>query len=175
MSAPTRSYRQPTEIERLLALFKVDFPRRRQQPSGGRLAVATVVSLLGSLAADAVIVAIGTAIFASTKHYVHFRPADYGKLTIIGVLIACTAWPVVTKISSAPRWLFFRLAILVTAVLLLPDVYLLSVNQPPKAVFILMVMHVAIGLVTYTALVHIAPSRAVSSKADTISQLSPAE
>jgi hypothetical protein len=172
VSAPTRSYRQPTEIERLLALFKVDFPRRRQQPAGPRLAVATLVSLVGSLAADALIVAIGTAIFASTKHYVHFRPSDYGKLTIIGVVIACVAWPVVTKISSAPRWLFFRLAILVTAVLLLPDVYLLSVNQPPKAVFVLMVMHLAIGLVTYNALVRIAPSRRASSKQATMSHLS---
>jgi hypothetical protein len=165
VSVPTRSYRPPTEIERLLALFKVDFPGERQQPSVSRLAVAAVMSLLGSLAADALIVAIGTAIFASTKHYVHFRPLDYGKLTIIGVLIACAAWPVVTKISSAPRWLLLRLAILVTAVLLLPDIYLLSVNQPPTAVFILMVMHLAIGLVTYNALVRIAPSRRASRTA----------
>jgi hypothetical protein len=54
--------------------------------------------------------------------------------------------------------LFVRLAILVTAVLLLPDLYLLAVHQPPKAVAILMTMHLAIGLVTYNALVRIAPS-----------------
>ena len=89
----------------------------------------------------------------------HFRPSDYGKLTIIGVIIACAAWPVVTRISSAPRWLFFRLAILVTLVLLLPDLYLLYRNQPVEAVSILMSMHLAIGLVTYNALVRIAPPR----------------
>jgi hypothetical protein len=143
----------------LLDLVKVDFPSYHQQPSAVRTILATVVSLAGSLAADALLIAIGTAVFTSTKHYVHFRPSDYGKLTIIGVIIACAAWPVVTWISSAPRWLFFRLAILVTLVLLLPDLYLLYRNQPVKAVAILMSMHLAIALVTYNALVRIAPSR----------------
>jgi hypothetical protein len=89
---------------------------------------------------------------------VHFRPSDYGKLTIIGVIIACAAWPVVTWISSAPRWLFFRLAILVTLFLWLPDIYILYRGQPAKAVAVLLCMHLAIALVTYNALVHIAPS-----------------
>jgi hypothetical protein len=156
--APTRSY-PSSDVERLLDLVKVDFPGYRQQPSAVRLIIATVVSLTGSLAADALLIAIGTAVFTSTKHYVHFRPSDYGKLTIIGVIIACAAWPVVTWISSAPRWLFFRLAILVTLVLLLPDLYLLYRSQPVEAVSILMSMHLAIGLVTYNALVRIAPAR----------------
>ena len=56
----------------------------------------------------------------STKGYVHFAFADYAKLTIVGVLIACAAWPVVARLSSAPRWLFFRLAIVVTLVLFCP-------------------------------------------------------
>jgi hypothetical protein len=42
-------------------------------------------------------------------------------------------------------------------VLLLPDFYLLAKGQPAKAVAVLMAMHLAIGLVTYTALVHLAP------------------
>ncbi len=123
-----------------------------------RTVLATVVALAGSLAADALLVAIGTAIFASTKHYGHFQPSDYGKLTIIGVVIACAAWPVTTLISSSPRWLFVRLAVLVTAVLLLPDVYLLYRHQPADAVAVLMTMHLAIGVVTYNALVRIAPA-----------------
>jgi hypothetical protein len=159
VSAPTRPDRQPTEIERVLARFKVDFPPTRRQPSTARLALATVVSLAGSLAADALLIAIGTAIFTSTKHYVHFRPSDYGKLTIIGVLIACVAWPIATRISSVPRWLFFRLAILVTLLLWLPDLYILYRGQRADAVAVLMCMHLAIALVTYNALVRIAPSR----------------
>ena len=60
----------------------------------------------------------------ATKGYAHFQFQDYGKLTVIGVVIACIAWPVVTRIGSAPRWLFFWLAVLVTLVLWLPDLYL---------------------------------------------------
>ena len=123
------------------------------------MVLATLVSLVGSLLADAALVAIGTAAFPSTKGYVHFQFSDYAKLTIIGVIIACVAWPIVTRISSAPRWLFFRLAIVVTLVLLLPDVYLLKQGQPAKAVAVLMCMHLAIALVTYNALVRIAPIR----------------
>ena len=81
---------------------------------------------------------------------------------MIGVIIACVAWPVVTRISSAPRWLFFRLAILVTLVLLLPDLYILHTGEPAKGVAVLMVMHVAIALVTYNLLVHLAPVRAAA-------------
>ena len=97
---------------------------------------------------------IGQAVFPSTKGYAHFRFSDYSKLTIIGVIIACVAWPIVTRISSAPRWLFFRLAIVVTLVLFLPDLYILKQGQPAKAVAVLMCMHLAIALVTYNALVH---------------------
>ena len=125
-----------------------------------RVLLATLVSLVGSLAADAALVAIGKAAFPFTKSYVHFRFNDYAKLTIIGVIIACLAWPIVTRISSAPRWLFFRMAIAVTLVLLLPDIYILQQGQPAKAVAVLMCMHVAIALVTYNALVRLAPVRA---------------
>ena len=121
------------------------------------MALATLVSLVGSLVADALLVAIGTAAFPATKGYVHFQFHDYAKLTIIGVIIACVAWPIVTRISSAPRWVFFRLAIVVTLVLLVPDVYILHQGQSAQAVGILMCMHLAIALVTYNALVHIAP------------------
>jgi len=162
----------PPSLERPLSLARVDFAPAHRQPSAVRVIAATVASLVGSLAADAILVVIGTAIFPATTHYVHFRFSDYAKLTIIGVLIACVAWPVVTRISSSPRWLFFRLAIAVTLFLLLPDLYLLYRGQPARAVAILMVMHLAIALVTYNCLVHIAKvatpavtSRAASSRA----------
>jgi len=63
---------------------------------------------------------------------------------------------VVTRISSAPRWLFFRLAAVVTLVLWLPDLYLLDLGQPGRAVAVLMVMPLAIALVACSSLVHIA-------------------
>jgi Family of unknown function (DUF6069) len=146
-------------LDRTLDLVKVDFAPTHRQPTTMRLLLATLVSLVGSLAADAALVAVGKAVFPSTKGYEHFQFSDYAKLTIIGVIIACLAWPVVTRISSAPRWLFFRMAIVVTLVLLLPDLYILKQGQPAKAVFVLMCMHVAIGVITYNALVRLAPVR----------------
>src|ERR1035441_3059664 len=146
-------------MDRSLDLVKIDFSPAHRPPAKSRVALATVVSLAGSLLADALLVMLCTAVFPSTKGYGHFRFSDYSKLTIIGVIIACVAWPIVARISSAPRWLFFRLAIVVTLVLLLPDLYILGTGQPAKAVGALVGMHLAIALVTYNALVRLAPVR----------------
>ena len=145
------------DMARVLRLARVDFSPAHRQPSLGRVLLALVVSIAGSLAADALLVVIGTAIWTSTRGYVHFQFHDYARLTIAGVVIACAAWPVVTRVSSAPRWLFFRLAILVTLVLWLPDLYILDLGAPVRAVAVLILMHLAIALVTYNSLVHIAP------------------
>jgi hypothetical protein len=149
----------PSMAERALAWVRIDLSPDHRQPKAGRLVVASIAAIVGSLVADALLVVIGQAIFPSTKGYVHFQLSDYGKLTIIGVIIACIAWPIVTRVSSAPRWLFFRLAILVTLVLWLPDLYILHQGQPGDAVAILMVMHLAIAMVTYNLLVRLAPVR----------------
>jgi hypothetical protein len=149
----------PSALGRALGLVRVDLAPAHRQPSSLQVAIATVVSVAGSLAADAILVVIGEAVFPSTKGYAHFQFADYSKLTIIGVLIACAAWPIVTRISSAPRWLFFRMAIAVTLVLWLPDLYILHMGQSVSAVAVLMVMHLAIAVVTYNCLVHIAAIR----------------
>ena len=121
-------------LNRLASLARVDFAPEHRQPSAGRVLLATVASIAGSLAADAILVGIGKAVFPSTRGFGHFQFSDYAKLTVIGVIIACVAWPIVTRISSAPRWLFFRLAILVTLVLLLPDLYLLHMGEPAEGV-----------------------------------------
>jgi len=148
-----------TLIERVHTMTRVNFAPIDRAPSWARVLVATVVSVIGSLAADAALVALGTAVFPSTKGFVHFQFSDYAKLTVVGVLIACAAWPIVARVSSAPRWLFLRLAVLVTLVLLLPDVWILLNGEALEAVAVLMVMHLAIAVVTYNALVRIAPTR----------------
>jgi len=155
----------PSWLDRALRLVRVDFAPSGQPPSAWRVLVALVISVAGSLAADALLVAAGTALFPATKGYVHFQFHDYAKLTIIGVVIACLAWPIVTRISSAPRWLFFRLAILVTLALWLPDLYILDLGQPGRAVAVLMLMHLAIALVTYNCLVNVAGVRSAHSHA----------
>lgn len=146
-----------------LALVKVDFAPTGRQPSWVRWVLASVVAIAGSLAADAALVAIGTRVFPSTVGYVHFQFGDYAKLTVIGCVIACLAWPIVTRISSQPRWLFFRMAIVVTLVLFLPDLWILVHGAPGKAVLVLLAMHLAIALVTYNALVHLAGVRTAVS------------
>jgi hypothetical protein len=150
----------PDVTQRLLSWARVDLAPAHRPPAWWRVALATVVSVVLSLAADAALVFVGTRLFPSTKGYVHFAFDDYAKLTVLGVLIACAAWPVVARCSSAPRWLFYRLAIVVTLVLFVPDLYIWQQGQPIKAVAVLMAMHVAIALVTYNALVHLAPVRA---------------
>jgi hypothetical protein len=146
-------------LSQLLSLARVDFRPEHGQPRMARLVLATIAAIAGALAADALLVVIGQAVMPSTRGYAHFQFPDYAKLTVIGVVIACVAWPVVTRVSSDPRWLFFRLAVLVTLVLWLPDVYLLYLGQRADAVAVLFLMHLAIALVTYNLLVHLAPVR----------------
>jgi hypothetical protein len=161
-------------LKKACALVHLDFAPRHQQPSVMRVLLATVVSLVGSLVADKLLVVIAEAAFPATKGYAHFQFGDYAELTIIGVIIACIAWPVTTRITSQPRWMFFRMAVLVTLVLWLPDVYILVQGQPGKAVAFLFLMHLAIAVVTYNALVRLAPARpvrqGVSHRAETVAR-----
>lgn len=143
-------------------MVRIDLAPSRQQPGLAQLLLATLGSLALSLLADALLVKAGTSVFPSTRGYSHFRFSDYGTLTIVGICVACCAWPIVTRLTSTPRWLFLRLAVVVTLVLWLPDVWLLAKGEPPRAVAVLMVMHLAIALVTYNALVHLAPVGKVS-------------
>jgi hypothetical protein len=146
-------------LQRALRFSKVDLAPVDRPPSAVRIALSTVLSIAGSLLVDALLVSVGTAVFPSTRGYAHFQFSDYARLTIIGVVIACVAWPVVTRVSSSPRWLFLRLAILVTLLLYAPDLWLLARGQPADAVAVLMAMHLAIALVTYNVLVRVAPVR----------------
>lgn len=151
----------PDVIDRVLTLSKVDFAPKHRQPKWGRVALATVLAIGLSLAACAALVVLGEHLWPATKGFVHFRFSDYAKLTTLGVLIAGAGWPVVTRITSVPRWLFFRLAILVTLALWLPDVWIWLKGEPVHGVEVLAVMHLAIALITYNLLVHVAPVRAV--------------
>lgn len=161
-------------LKKAFALVHLDFAPQHQQPSAMRVVLATVVSVVGSLLADALLVVIAQAVFPATKGYSHFQFNDYAKLTVIGVIIACIAWPITTRITSQPRWMFFRMAILVTLVLWLPDVYILIQGQNSTAVAFLFLMHLAIAVVTYNALVWLAPVRpvrqGVSHRAEPVSR-----
>ncbi|NVN00520.1 DUF6069 family protein [Arthrobacter sp. SDTb3-6] len=163
---PDRSSPQSVEAtplpplnQKATAYLNLDFPRGRCQPTAGRFLVAALVSIAASLAACAVIVAVGTALFPSTSGYDHFRFMDYAKLTVPGVTAASLAWPTVTLLSSQARRPFAWLTVIVTLGGLSPDAWILYKGAPPEAVVILVVMHLALAAVTYPALVHIAPQR----------------
>jgi Family of unknown function (DUF6069) len=145
--------------DRARSLSRFDPSPGHRPPRAAAVAVATVLSVALCLLADALLARIGTAVFPSTKGYVHFQFSDYSKLTIIGVIIACLAWPVVARLTSDPRWVFVRLAVLVTVFLLLPDLYIWMQGQPGRAVLVLVAMHLAIALITYNVLVRVAPVR----------------
>jgi len=147
-------------VDRALAYARVDWSPPHEQPATWRVAMATVVAIAGALLADAILVALATTVFPSTAGYEHFRFDDYAKLTIIGVIVGCAGWPIVTRISGAPRWLFLRLAVVISLVLFLPDAWLLVRGQPADAVATLVTMHVAVALVTYNAVVRLAAIRA---------------
>jgi hypothetical protein len=94
----------------LLSAVRVDFAPQHRQTRSATWLIATVVALGSSLGPDANLVAIGARTFPSTRGSVHLYFSDYAKLTVIGVLVTCVGWLVVTRISSAPRWLFLRSA-----------------------------------------------------------------
>lgn len=148
-----------TLLERARTAARFDSSPPHRQPRPGPWAAALAVSVVGSLLADALLVVIGEAVFPSTKGYDHFQFGDYAPLTIFGVVVACIAWLAVTRLTAAPRWVLLRLAVVVTVVLLLPDAAILTQGEPWRAVLFLVFMHLAIAVITYNALVRIAPPR----------------
>jgi Family of unknown function (DUF6069) len=137
----------------------LDLPRGTHQPSVWRWLVAMLVAVGASLAACFALARLGVALFPSTEGYGHFAFSDYSKLTIIGVLAACVAWPIVTLVTTRARRLLLWLAVFVTVVSLAPDAWILHLGQPPEGVAVLVAMHFALALITYPALVFIAPQR----------------
>ena len=137
-----------------------DRPPPGAQPSRrhSRLALATVTAIAGSLGANAVLVAVGQAVFPGTRGYAHFQFPDYcqadghrGHHRVRGLAGRHADLRPPRDGSSS------RLAILVTLALWLPDAYILYLGQPADAVAVLVVMHLAIALITYNLLVRLAP------------------
>jgi hypothetical protein len=129
-------------------------------PAHRRVMTAGLAAAALSLAADVVLVAIGRAAFTVPASFDKFAFGTYALLTVLGVAGATLAWDALTRLSSRPTWLLTRLAALVTALFLIPDFLLLGTpGNHAGPVVILMLMHLAIAVVTYTALVKIAPVR----------------
>jgi len=113
-----------------------------------------------SLATDVVLATIGRAVLSVPESFDKFAFGTYAVLTVVGVAGAMATWSALTRLSSRPQWLLTRLAALASALFLIPDFLLLGTpGNPTGPVVILMLMHLAIAVVTYTALIKIAPVR----------------
>jgi len=125
-----------------------------------RLARAGFGAAAVSLAADVILATIGDAAFTVPAAFGKFSFGAYGLLTVLGVAAATATWGMVMRFSSRPKWLLTRLAALVTAIFWIPDFLLLgTAGNPAGPVIILMLMHLAIAIITYAALVTLAPAR----------------
>jgi hypothetical protein len=98
----------PAVLDRALRLAGVDFAPARRQPAAIRVVAALILAVIGSLAADALLAAVGMALFPSTRDFPHFQFADYARLTIAGVVIAC----VVQIATASPAARDYRSALL---------------------------------------------------------------
>ncbi len=140
--------------------FHIDLPGLRSQPRGGRFALATIAAVAGSVTACAILAVAGAAVFPSTRGYEHFQFADYAKLTVVGVLVACAGWLVAAALSSRARRLYLWAAVATTVVSFAPDIWILAHGQTAEGVLVLGLMHIAVAVITYVAVVTIAPQRA---------------
>jgi hypothetical protein len=151
----------PRSFEWLWRAGRIDL-RPGTPPSAIRWVIATSASVVVSVVLNALAVHVATTEFPSTRHFVHFEADDYGTLTVVGVLVAGGAWGVVVRLSSAARWLFFRIVVVATLVLWIPDAVLFALGETAKGVATLMVMHLLVAVVTYNLLVRLARARSSS-------------
>jgi hypothetical protein len=135
-------------------------PAQTVPPAYRRVVVAGLAAAAVSLAVDLMLATIGRAAFTVPASFGKFAFGTYALLTVLGVAGAAATWAAVARLSSRPKWLLTRLAALVTALFLIPDFLLLGTRgNPAGPVAILMLMHLAIAVITYTALTRLAPVR----------------
>lgn len=151
--------RNPERLVRFRRVAHIDFAFPGRPPAMPWVVVAAVLSIAASLAFDELCVHVATSMFPALRGFSHFHVADFAPLTVVGVLLACGGWLLAVTVSSTPRWLFLRCAVVVTVVLGLADVVLLLVGKPVRGVETLMVMHLGIAVLTYNLLVHVARVR----------------
>lgn len=144
-------------LDDAMRVSRIDFQPAPRQPSVPVTALGIAVGVLLSVAVNALIVHVAIGLYPALAGYEHFRFSDYARLTVVGALIACGGWPILTRVSSAPVPVYLTLAVLGTLVLWLPDLYILfALREPAHAVATLMVMHVAVPLVSCASMIAIA-------------------
>jgi hypothetical protein len=149
---------------RIEAALRLDRRPLSELPKVTRVASAGMIAVVGSLVVDAVLVALGRAVFDPASSFGPFHFSSYAPLTVLGVVAATIGWGILVHLTSVPRWVLRRAAVVVTVALLIPDVAILPGN-PDGGVATLMVMHIAIAVITYASLLRVAPARETRSVA----------
>lgn len=151
------SLQAPASARRAAGLVRADLPGLTRLPRLWRFLVAAVVAIGLSLVVCAVVATATRALDPAVAGYGHLRAPDWAKLTIIGIALASLGWPLACAIWSRARMPFLVLTVVVTVVSFVPDLWILRQGQPAAGVLALVVMHVAVAVVTYPALILIAP------------------
>ncbi len=144
-------------IRKLQSITRIDGRRVTDPPGVARVALAGVAAVAASLLVDVLLVLAGTAAFHPPASFGPFSFPTYAALTVVGVVGATAFWAGAVRVSSQPRWVLGRAAVVVTALLLIPDVLLLP-HDPTGGVMTLMAMHIAIAVVTTAVLLTVAPA-----------------
>lgn len=153
------SFTIPAGLRRVATALHADLPGLAGAPAALRFVLAAVVAVGFSLLASGAVAAVTKDVAPSIAGYEHLQVGDWAKLTVIGIVLASLGWPLACLIWSRARGPFLVLTVLVTAVSFAPDLWILRQGQPAGGVLALAVMHVAVAIVTYPALVLIAPQR----------------
>ena len=140
-------------------MIRADLPGLAATPRLARFVIAAIAAVVLSLLACAVVAAATVALVPALRTYEHLQVQDWAKLTVIGIVLASLGWPIAGLIWSRARLPFLVLTVLVTVASFVPDLWILRQGQPADGVLALAVMHVAVAVVTYPALVLIAPQR----------------
>lgn len=158
----------PPSARRIASALRADLPGPAGTPRLLRFLAATVAAVVLSLLACAVVAAATKSLVPAVAGYEHLQVQDWAKLTVIGIVLASLGWPVAGLLWSRARRPFLLLTVLVTVVSFVPDLWILRQGQPAGGVLALAVMHVAVAVVTYPALVLIAPQRHLPAPAPTV-------
>lgn len=150
------SVEAPTPIRRAMELIRLDLRPLRPLPSLGRIALAGLLSALASVVACVIISEAGKALLSPPASFDKFNPPGYIVLTVLGVAAATVGWAILVRMTSQPRWCLKVAAVIVTIVLLLPDVAILP-HDPTGAVIVLMIEHVVIAVITTWLLLRVSP------------------
>jgi hypothetical protein len=146
----------PTAIRRAQEVTRLDLRPLHPPPSLGRIALAGVLSAVASVVACVILSEAGKALLSPPASFDKFTPPGYIVLTVLGVAAATVGWAILVRMTSQPRWCLTVAAVLVTIVLLLPDVAILP-QDPTSDVVVLMIEHVAIAIITTWLLLRVSP------------------